>query len=72
MEDISWQKKSCESCIFRVDKECRRFPPNRNKSNPFEQNVLSGNPIVHILGITHDRIFNPACAEYVNVIERKR
>lgn len=64
----NWKEQTCEKCTFRVDDECRRFPPTK------DSNAISGEstgyPEVReytsqgFFKPTFGYIFKDACSEF--------
>jgi hypothetical protein len=70
---MDWKQKTCEGCKFRVEMECRRFPPQRLHSlrgfgDGTVSNAYHPRYILVVQSGHHDETKNgkfiDACAEY--------
>ena len=61
-----WKSKTCEGCRFRVESECRRFPPViESEFDVTTTYAMTSYPAVEFaIGKTDERDYMPACAEY--------
>lgn len=61
-----WKSKTCEGCMFRVESECRRFPPViESEFDVTTIYAMTSYPAVEFaIGKTDERDYMPACAEY--------
>lgn len=56
----NWKSATCEKCVFRVERECRRFPQFKNVAEGYEY-VTGPFQLVADFEVTG---YQPACAEY--------
>ena len=58
-----WKNKTCKDCYFRIDTECRRFPPVEKEYKGYTEDITNYPRITNKTKL----YFQDACSEYKTI-----
>lgn len=58
-----WKNKTCENCMYRDEKVCRKFPPLAGQGNKYYPSDIEKYPIVYS-NTSNEVGYSKACSYY--------